>query len=139
MKLHYFILPFFFLGAGSALTATPNSNCQMEFDHFKETTQWQGQNGKVLIQADSACARKLGFPFQLTKVRVEVRKLNENSVFIESETALYSKKRGKLILEKPVGPFERGSFSAGEPIILDLEKGEVKSPSGKFIQLRSGT
>jgi len=118
---------------------TPIPRCQMEFEGFRETTQWSKKTGKVLIEAAKACAPKLGFPLSLDQVRVEIHIQNEPIVQIESGIALYSKRRGKLILQNPIGPFQKGSFTFGEPIVLDLDLGEVKSPSGKLIRLRAGT
>ncbi|MBN21689.1 MAG: hypothetical protein CL678_10420 [Bdellovibrionaceae bacterium] len=86
---------------------------------------------KVKLQAQKAESDNLGLSYDLSKVDVlllfENRKLNLK--FSSLNGVLFFKNK-KIILEKIVFPSRTKGLEDSSFVVIDLEKGEVKSPSG---------
>lgn len=98
--------------------------CEVSIAGFDHIFSSGSRESKIRVVAEKACAPKMGLPFQLSQVRVEIYEGTRIVAVRSAPTALFNSENEKLI----------GQFG-NEVVFMDFEAGVIRSP-GHLTELR---
>ena len=136
------------MGAASAFAgAEAARGCQVQYSRFSQKLVWYGEGqptARIRIDADSACASRLGRPLELKNVTVTMEQVSPNGqdvtrLFrVQSAKGLFSEQQKKFVLGPTYGPTELGCDPTwplnGAFLLIDLKEAQVRAP-GLLIDL----
>lgn len=112
-----------------------NNKCQVFISNYIQTSAWYSSGNSIKIESESACASRLGRPFELIDTKMTIFKNGKIFATFYSPIGFYSPNQNRILLGRISAVSGKGRISNVKSLVLDAQTGILRAPHGLYLQL----